>query len=507
MNEKPLERLNYFNGQRLQAGDFRLEQDYHMRVRRWLNRSLYTGGIAMGLEVYAVPGRPVVKVQPGLAIDSLGREIILLEAQEVPVMHDAPGRGMKGSYLVIRYHEELLAQQDACCSPVGMNGDRPAQGGPSRVLAEPILECVADLPHEASGKVLLGRILLTPECKSIASIDTSVRRYVGEGSAAKVRQYALEGVRDIDPDNSGKVLFHIRGRQPTAVALYVRAARLPTLYYTEMGHHTHGVTVDLSLPPHVHKLVEDGSPAETGKHRVSVNGVTANTDADIWQGVIALNGIAWAAAAPGLNVAAPGAGLAAIALAAAELALLGGGVLNADRPMALALSPRPFLRFQADSLPTRVDLTVDIDADPDGHSHSIPQATRAFPENGSQSLPSGGTGTSDPAGVGGTSPVYAAHNDLPIQWVEGLQVRIDGADCTLALITQLVNRRPPSEDWSSLGNGTAAHEIAQSGTGELRLDFLEGLTLDEGEHVIEFRVPNVAGKRNGGRIHYNLYVE
>jgi hypothetical protein len=37
MNEKPLERLNYFNGQRLQAGDFKLEQDYHMRVRRWLN--------------------------------------------------------------------------------------------------------------------------------------------------------------------------------------------------------------------------------------------------------------------------------------------------------------------------------------------------------------------------------------------------------------------------------------------------------------------------------------
>ena len=62
MNEKPLERLNYFNGQRLQAADFKLEQDYHMRVRRWLNRSLYTPGIASGLEVYAMPSAPKVRV-------------------------------------------------------------------------------------------------------------------------------------------------------------------------------------------------------------------------------------------------------------------------------------------------------------------------------------------------------------------------------------------------------------------------------------------------------------
>ena len=75
MSEKPIERINYFNGQRLQAGDFRLEQEYHMRVRRWLNRALYTPGIAMGLEVYPVPNAPRVRVSPGLAIDASSRRL------------------------------------------------------------------------------------------------------------------------------------------------------------------------------------------------------------------------------------------------------------------------------------------------------------------------------------------------------------------------------------------------------------------------------------------------
>ncbi len=40
MNEKPIERLQYYNGQRLEADDLKLEQEYHIRVRRWLNKSL-----------------------------------------------------------------------------------------------------------------------------------------------------------------------------------------------------------------------------------------------------------------------------------------------------------------------------------------------------------------------------------------------------------------------------------------------------------------------------------
>src|SRR5574342_291388 len=112
MNEKPIERLNYFNGLRLEAGDLKVEQEYHMRVRRWLNKSLFSAGIAEGLEVRPNPGNPQqILVSPGLALDAEGREIILLEEEAVDVKGKAsPREGqVDGNYLTIQYREETLA--------------------------------------------------------------------------------------------------------------------------------------------------------------------------------------------------------------------------------------------------------------------------------------------------------------------------------------------------------------------------------------------------------------
>jgi hypothetical protein len=79
--EQPLDRVNYFNGQRLDAADFRADQDYQIRVRRKLFSSLYPiGGIVEGLEVTKHPSDAhKVRVAPGVALDFLGREIILLD--------------------------------------------------------------------------------------------------------------------------------------------------------------------------------------------------------------------------------------------------------------------------------------------------------------------------------------------------------------------------------------------------------------------------------------------
>src|SRR6266513_2034651 len=75
MIERPLDRLNYYNGQRLEAGDLKLEQEYHIRVRRWINKSLCTPGIASGLDIREQKGTRFVIVSPGLALDAEGREI------------------------------------------------------------------------------------------------------------------------------------------------------------------------------------------------------------------------------------------------------------------------------------------------------------------------------------------------------------------------------------------------------------------------------------------------
>jgi len=226
MNEKPVERLNYFNGQRLQAADLKLEQDYHLRVRRWLNRSLYTSGIADGLDIAKVPGVPRVRIGPGLALDTMGREIILIDEHEEPVpgAHDDKNLPL-AMYLSIRYGEEVLSRQEASCTPVHGSQNKVAWGGPSRVLAEPVFEWSRDLPHESSGKVLLGYVALGKGCKEVNVLDTSVRRNIGAASAAKVKQYALEGEREVAaiPTKGNpirvtcKINFHIRGRQPNSV--------------------------------------------------------------------------------------------------------------------------------------------------------------------------------------------------------------------------------------------------------------------------------------------------
>ena len=473
MNEKPLERLNYFNGQRLQAADFKLEQEYQIRVRRWLNRSLHTPGIASGLQVYAIKDAPRVKVLPGLAIDYLGREIILLEEQDVPVAgHGSKKKGngtsddvdkdkskdngngaCSGPYLTIRYQEEVIAQQDACCAVGGNSTNKAAWGGPARILAEPVLELNDELPHESSGKIALACITLAKGCASIDRVDTGVRRYIGEASAAKVRQYALEGERHIDPDpvNRGRIYFHIRGRQPNSVSLYLRAAQFSKLFYTELGQHSHGTSAagfSVTVPEHRHTL----TPASTG---------TADID-DILADV--------------------------------------SGALT--RPVHYSIIAGPPGRQAS----LKDWMTTSITFQPAGplpgqHWHSIPSQTVTQP---AQAVDLAGAGNSGPAGV---ADVIARNDpEKALSYVDDLRVFM-GPDINRLVeltddILDQLRVTQSSTTWDKLGNGTEGHALAVTGSGEIRLDFLPNVSFAEGEYVIELRVAS-----GGGRVLYNLYVE
>ena len=72
-----LRRVSYFDGQRLGAGDFQVEQDYLLDRLARRNRLLHGAGIVDGLAVTVdADGKaPRVVVAPGLAFDKLGREI------------------------------------------------------------------------------------------------------------------------------------------------------------------------------------------------------------------------------------------------------------------------------------------------------------------------------------------------------------------------------------------------------------------------------------------------
>ena len=98
---EPIARPNYFDGEMLQASDFSAEQRYHMEMRAAFNRNLHIWGVASGLAVSWQQSREL-RVSPGMAIDRLGREIILTDTSVVDLSAAEAGAVY---YLTIRYRE------------------------------------------------------------------------------------------------------------------------------------------------------------------------------------------------------------------------------------------------------------------------------------------------------------------------------------------------------------------------------------------------------------------
>lgn len=104
----PFTRNRYFYGKLLTVRDFEIEQRYFNDKRRMINRLAVGTGILSGLDVVAVNDR-TVSIDPGVAIDSYGREIIV----SVPAMHmlsDLEGFDQDNLsdtyYLCIEYEEQ-----------------------------------------------------------------------------------------------------------------------------------------------------------------------------------------------------------------------------------------------------------------------------------------------------------------------------------------------------------------------------------------------------------------
>jgi hypothetical protein len=77
----PIERLRYYDGEYLRSFDFETEQAYHVAMRRRLNRKLHLSGIVEGLildkDSDSTPGAEFYSISAGMAIDQLGREMIV----------------------------------------------------------------------------------------------------------------------------------------------------------------------------------------------------------------------------------------------------------------------------------------------------------------------------------------------------------------------------------------------------------------------------------------------
>ena len=529
MYEKPLERLNYFNGQRLEALDLKTEQDYHIRTRRWLNKSLYSAGIGRGLEVRKVPpdiakkDPPRVGVSLGLAIDDDGREIILLEEALIEVCsYSGSGEStVVGNYLVIEYAEETQAFEKNGGCGVRETGARTSTsttnfGGPSRVQAKPKFSWIPFPPQPGSNQIALARVELGSDCATVHQIDTGIRRYIGAASAAKVRQYALEGERHIDKDNPGRIYFHIRGRQPNSVTLYLRAEKFSTLYYTEMGGHSHSLTVTAGIETTAPIL--DSANPNRYKHTHTLQQVTISNESSHEHSVLEVTFLKGAADV--VNDRLLVVGLQSVT----QVTPTYGNILP-------VLDSRPegrILGWPSNNLPDpplRGEVFKSKIAGASPHNHLLRKGTSttaiAETDNGDGILDHkhnvtpeaslGSAGVTDTAysarGGDAQDPPHPINNPIkPLTYVDDLQVLIGESvpglkNKTKDILDQLRDAQQGLV-WDKLGDGESNHVLALEGTGAIRLDFLPDVTFTDREYVIDLKVTS-----GGGRILYNLYIE
>ena len=98
-----LKRLRFFLGQVLTAESFELEQQYFREKLKRHNRLLHGFGIVSGLKVSVQPGQIIV--EPGLALDCEGNELVVSSVQTVVTAPTTDGH--QSAYVSVSYVEEL----------------------------------------------------------------------------------------------------------------------------------------------------------------------------------------------------------------------------------------------------------------------------------------------------------------------------------------------------------------------------------------------------------------
>ncbi|MDQ1718080.1 MAG: hypothetical protein QOE71_2532 [Pseudonocardiales bacterium] len=154
-------RMSFFEGQLLSADDLRTEQDYHRQMRYLHNRLLHGWGIVDGYGVEDDGG--TVLVGPGVAIDSLGHELVLPESARIELPPEAAVAEQTLWYLVATWEEISGA---------------PVVVGEEVTFSRWIERCaisISPIAPDDDGRALL-LAALTVATGNIASIDTAGRR-------------------------------------------------------------------------------------------------------------------------------------------------------------------------------------------------------------------------------------------------------------------------------------------------------------------------------------------
>ena len=197
-----IKRLNYFNGQFLRAPDFTEEQTYHLEMGRRHNQKLHTWGIADGLKLQYTIGSSQIEIAEGMAIDSEGREIVLVNK----VNRDLSTFPGKTVYITIAYNERKVDET----KETGVEGFTRVQEIPNINVSEN-----PPSADQLSLQLILGRVTVNSEGKITATDEgEGVNRRRAAGVVAgdlEARSLTLTDP-NVDPSQWSKMRLGAAGR-------------------------------------------------------------------------------------------------------------------------------------------------------------------------------------------------------------------------------------------------------------------------------------------------------
>src|SRR5690348_12830796 len=117
-----LERNRYFFGKLMDVAQFEKEQSYFRAQFALLNRLVIGSGVVCGLGVSADPNQAGnVLVSPGVAIDGLGRLIVVPDPVSIDPAQPTDGKGQpQGPALDSGETIVCLAYAESCADPVAV---------------------------------------------------------------------------------------------------------------------------------------------------------------------------------------------------------------------------------------------------------------------------------------------------------------------------------------------------------------------------------------------------
>ena len=453
-SDEALERLSYFNGQRLVAADFRSEQSHHVAMRRVLNRSLYSAGIVTGLEVEP-DGSDAhrVIVRAGLAFDHLGREIFLpadVSVLATGVPSSTPGE-VFGNLLVVSYRETRRFPVQGGCTigaPYRACAGELAWGAPTRIVADAVFEVLDSTPAADSGKVVLAQIELSKTCEVVRA-SPGVRKYAVPVKAGKTRVLSLAGDADVAPDCPKVLHFHVADGLPERALLYLRGGTISSLWYSELAKHGHNLNIDVSGGQwvvdfdHTHTFDPDSETELAGAHRHAF----------------------WAANDGQDN---------------------SGGFKVADNRWDESNS----VKIKASDPDSPLE-------ERDDHFHKLTNVTIGPPDRTTDTITPDFTASS--IEETGMEP-GVRQRENPYTYFKELKVKLDGMPVTEKILQQI-----PSFAQLGVGSSTTpdSEPFVTDGTPAIDL-LLLGVDLLPGAHKLEFVIPNGKG---GGKLFYEMYVD